>query len=261
MTVKKSMVEASRKHLPPLQNPFAELKAALRAALMAVPTADSLKHLYSSEADREKVVRRLMLKATLNLVFDEVLSDPDAATNDDGSIDIDISDRVGITLFASLSAAIRDFAHDSSMLDQGLKAELILAPVDHEEDDQPQLISADRKIVLLALLFIETKKVGVTEKRQLEIASEYTGIEVSTLRTYVRNMRKAAASYKTSDIRGNLAFSKAEYDYYMSALHRMESIVGRGQRTMIAELIGPALRGLGSKHQAIRPKKTQKRVI
>lgn len=242
----------------PPEDPMGEMRVELRAALQAVPSGDELTGLYSAAADREKVRRRLMLKAAHDLIFKHILCEPSAKVAPDGSVEIDVSDPEGIELFSSLSAAIRDFSHDAERLDQGYKAELVLEPVDHEGCQTPDLISADRKIVLLALLFIEMKQVNVTEKKQREIAAELTGLSAETLRTYFRNMRAAQKAYgKKSDF-GSLAFSKAECDYYADAKNRMVAVVGRSNRTTVANLIAPVLRGLGAAHQQIRPRSRKK---
>ena len=240
------------------EDPVAEMRAELRVALQKIPSSEELKDLYLSVADREKVRRRLMLKAAHNLIFKHIICEPRAEVAPDGSVEIDVSDKEEIELFNSLSAAIRDFSHDAERLDQGYKAELVMDPVNHEGCQTPDLISADRKIVLLALLFIDIKQPKVSEKRQREIAADLTGLSADTLRTYVRNMRAAQKAYKEKSDVGTFVFSEAECDYYVEAEKRMVAIVGRSNRTTVANLIAPVLRGLGAAHQQIRPRSRKK---
>ena len=236
----------------------AKLREELRAALQAIPSADELKDFYPSRTDREKFRRRLMLKAVHQLVSKNILCDPNPNILSDGSIEIDIYDTEQIKIFNALSAAIRDFNYDADRLDQGYKAELVLEPINYEGIHKPELISAARKIVLLALLFIDMRPLNVTEKKQCEIAAELTGLSSGTLRTYLRNIRAAQKAYKKKIAPAGLTFSKSECNHYADMEKRMLKIVGRNKRNTVAGLIAPGLRGLCVAHQKIRTRSHEK---
>lgn len=242
---------------------IADIRANLRAELLnelqSIPSVEDLIDIYPSQHDREKVRRRLMLRAAHQLIFDNILCDPNPTIAPDGSIEIDVSDNEGISLFSTLSAAIRDFSSDAERLDQGLKADLVLEPVNYEGSCKPDIISADRKIILLAILFIDMRPPNITEKKQCAIASELTGVSAGTLRTYLRNMRAAQKAYKKKNTHTDLVFSLLECSHYEDMGNRMLKIVGRSNRSIIADLIAPGLRGLGAAHQKIRPKLRRKR--
>ena len=235
------------------QNSIYELRAALRDALLAIPDTESLKRIYSTEADREKVMRRLTLEAAHQFLFKKIIPNPNRQEFPDGSVEIGHSDKEEDVAFERLSTAIRDFRHDMDRLDKGATAELVLAPI-QQIGKKPVVISANRKMILLAVIFVESRSRKITEAEQLNIASNFTGFSATTLRTYVRNVRSAITAYKKNTTRGKLAFNKAECEHYTSLLSKYEKIGHKGD-VNIAELIGPVLAGLGLKHQAITSKK------
>lgn len=236
------------------QNSIYELRAALRDALLAIPDTDSLKHIYSTEADLEKVMRRLTLEAAHQFLFKKFIPNPNRHEFPDGRVEIGHSDKEEDVAFERLATAIRDFRHDMDRLDKGATAELVLAPIEQIGQKKPLVISASRKMILLAVMFVESRNRKITEAEQLSIASDHTGFSSTTLRTYVRNLRKAIAAYKKDNARRKLAFNTAECEYYSTLLAKYEKIARKGD-VNIADLIGPVLMSHGLKHQAIESKK------
>ena len=236
------------------QNSIYELRAALRDSLLAIPDTDSLKRIYSTEADREKVMRRLTLEAAHQFLFKKIIPNPNRQEFPDGSVEIGHSDKEEDVAFERLTTAIRDFRHDMDRLDKGATAELVLAPIEQIGKKKAVVISANRKMILLAVMFVENRSPKMTEAEQLNIASDYTGFSATTLRTYVRNLRRAIMAYKKHAARGKLAFNRAECEHYKSLLAKYEKIARKSDAN-IAELIKPVLAVHGIKHQAIESKK------
>ena len=241
------------------QNSIHELRLALREALSAVPSADSLKDAYSSQADREKITRRLMLNTAHNFLIEHILRDPAREDFSDGSVNVTVHLDHGGDAFGNLSAAMRDFAHDAKRLDEGKKAELILKAIDQDGDENSELISADRLVLLLALLYIKLNTSQITEIEKCNAASSISGFEAATLRTSIRDMRKSIIWYKTSDVRNGSKFSKTECDYYTNTLKKMKALstrpdaLSRADINSPSEFLEPILFGLASKTRAIRP--------
>jgi len=241
------------------QNSIYELREALREALLAVPSADSLKEAYSSQADREKITRRLMLNTAHNFLIEHILRDPTREDFSDGSVNVTVHLDHGGDAFGNLSAAMRDFAHDAKRLDEGKKAELILKAIDQDGDENSELISADRLVLLFALLHIELNTSQITEIEKCNAASSISGFEAATLRTSIRDMRKSIVWYKTNDVRNRSKFSKTECDYYKTTLDRFKAGMRRTDASSLAEIKSPSeffkpiLLGLASKTRAIRP--------
>jgi hypothetical protein len=236
-------------------DPIDRLRLKLQNSLTQIHSPESLKGVYGTAANREKVIQRLMLETIHGVVRDIFFTGPDIEELPDGSVNVDASDRPRVDALSTLFAAIRGFSHDTELLNKGIKAQLVLSPIDEEDCQKPESISADRKLVILALIFVETRNPSVTEAKQLDIASKYTGINAKSLRTYVRNMRTAIDAYKQNSPRGELAFSKVECEHYRSSMANLKEISGSEDQSMIATLIEPCLKILGENHQAIKPKK------
>ena len=236
------------------QNSIYDLRAALRDALLGIPDTESLKRIYSTEADLEKVIRRLTLEAAHQFLFKKFIPNPNRQEFPDGHVEIGHSDKEEDVAFERLATAIRDFRHDMDRLDKGATAELVLAPIEQIGEKKAVVISANRKMILLAVMFVENRSPKMTEAEQLNIASDFTGFSATTLRTYVRNVRRAIMAYKKHATRGKLAFNRAECEHYTSLLAKYEK-VARKSDVNIAELIKPVLASHGIKHQAIESKK------
>lgn len=236
-----------------------ELRAKLLSTLRALPSDDELQGLYPYGPDRVRVRRRLMLRVAHDLIFKNIIEDVGRIVEQDGSIEVRMDKTEDAELLSDLSAALRDFSHDAERLDQGIKPELVLPPVEVDAADRDLLISAERKIILLALLYIEFKSPYVTEKEQIKYATESTGLAAGTLRTYIRDMRKAQKTYRSGQGSQPLSFSHAEYDYYIGLRAKIAAIAGRKQAGSAADLIAPALRGLGTAYQKVRKRKSAKR--
>jgi len=153
----------------------------------------------------------------------------------DGGVIIALDDDEWTEASSEYSAARRDFIHDAERLDNGHKAELILAPVDEEAPEQRNLVSANRKIVLLVLLFINTSDRTLPEAERIAEAVKLSGLDGGTLRTYIRELNRALKSPKKTT--KNLRFSEAECAFYTQMYKKTKDIARREGNVAIASAV------------------------
>jgi hypothetical protein len=214
------------------------LKDDIRRALRLVPKDSDLKDRHPSVPNRRKVRRRMLLKALHDVVFEKVL------TEHTPNGQIDMSDEDWLEVSSAFSAARRDFAHDAERLDNGMKAELVLAPVEENAPQRPALVSANRKIILLTLIFVSDSGNRGVEGEILDEAVLLSGLNKGTLRTYVRELNTSLRAYRRKEPMNACKFSTAECEFYGSMYETFKTILGTTERGGVADLIAPIVRGL-----------------
>lgn len=98
--------------------------------LLKVISKDSPSEKYSDRQDLQNVRRRELITAALHAILQHQI---DKLTDDDGSANIELADDTNP--FNELSAAYRDLLHDVQRLNEGMQAELVLAPAHREAID------------------------------------------------------------------------------------------------------------------------------
>jgi hypothetical protein len=232
-------------HLFP--EPASTLKDDIRRALRLVAKDNDLKDRHPSVPNRRKVRRRMLLKALHDVVFEKMLTEH----TPDGQIVM--SDEDWLEVSSAFSAARRDFAHDAERLDNGMKAELVLAPVEENAPERPGLVSANRKIILLTLIFVSDSSNRGVEDEILDEAVSLSGLNKGTLRTYARELNTSLRAYRRKEPMNGCKFSPAECEFYRSMYETFKKILGTTERGPVADLIAPIVRGLAIAHGSKQP--------
>ena len=135
--------------------------------LHKVLSDDSSTEKYTDRRDIQNVRRRELIVAALHAILQDQI---DKLTDDNGSANIELSDDTNP--FNELSAAFRDLLHDVQRLNEGMQAELVLAPAHREAIDAQKVISAPRKLRIMwyaaAELYSNKDKHLYTSKAALE---------------------------------------------------------------------------------------------
>lgn len=110
---------------------------------------------YTDRQDKQNALRRELILATLSTIIQHR---NDKFMDDSGGATVQIENEPDP--FSELTAAWRDLQHDTERLNDGMRGELIAAPVICESLEQKGVISADRKFRIMWYVAAElyTKK-------------------------------------------------------------------------------------------------------
>jgi len=99
---------------------------------------------YTDRQDKQNALRRELILATLSTIIQHRI---DKFMDDSGGATVQIENEPDP--FSELTAAWRDLQHDTERLNEGMRGELIAAPVIRESLEQKGVISADRKFRIM----------------------------------------------------------------------------------------------------------------
>ena len=120
------------------------LEDKIGASLYEVILNHRLSDRYPDRQDKQNVLRRELVIATLSTIFEHQNT---KSTPDDGNTIVELNAE--INPFTELFAAFRDMLHDVQRLNEGMKGELIAAPVLLETIESKKVISVRRKLRLM----------------------------------------------------------------------------------------------------------------
>lgn len=205
------------------------LEAEILTALMRVTSEAELVETISDKGDIKRVRRRHLIAAILDAVF---------------KADISCDD---LEMSSELSAARRDFLHDCDRLDNGLGAELCLAPISKASATVQRPIKADRKLLIKALAAIDLgadhmNPAYKTLISRINLLAEMTGYSPKTLKAYQSQMETSISAMGGVEGEAKCEFSADECEYFLRLVNRIGELASYPGGGM--DLILPAIKGL-----------------
>ena len=190
------------------------LEEKISDALMQLPPERNMIDTFPDEHDRAQAYQRLLI----NTVLMKVLESDALRLSRLADMDRRISPpewqrqaKVVGDLYADVAQACAGFAHDAALLDMGANAERTLTKSKAKRPKTIEEIKARRK-VLLAIVFVGEMDLNITEEERIAEAAAVADIKHGTLRTRVRDMRKALEP--AQDPSKKALFSKAECEMF-----------------------------------------------
>lgn len=205
------------------------LEAEIAVALSKAPSEIGLAETISDVGDIRRVRRRHLIAAVLDAVFKAEIpcSDPE--------------------LLSELSAARRDFRHDTDRLDNSIRAELCLAPISKASADVRVPIKADRKLLIKALAAIDLGKdhanpLYKTLRSRIDLLAGIIGYTPKTLDTYKTQMETSITAIGLKESEAKSEFSNDECEYFLRLVERTAKLASGAGSGM--DLMLPAIKGL-----------------
>ena len=208
----------------------------LYEALKGVPSVSELSKKFGDDGDLLKSRRRQLIVAALDAIFHSNIYS--SGENDPAQPDHPFS-----LLLSELSHARRDFIHDCERLDNAIGAELILAPASKDSTVKQDVIKADRKILIEALVAIELGKSHHdrqmrNESHRIRIVSEKTGYTEKSVAHYKKQMKQSMDQLGVENPKSKPEFSEAECKFFIELLAKVSKFSNGPDHPMLMLMTG-----------------------
>ena len=212
------------------------VELSLYKALKEVPSELELSQKFGDTGDVIKSRRRQLIAAALDAIFYSHIYSSD-------EYDPAQPDHPFSLLLSELGHARRDFIHDCERLDNAISAELILAPTSKESTIKQDVIKADRKILIEALVAIELGKNHPNqqmrnESHRIRIVAEKITYTTKSLAHYKKQMKQSIDQMGVENPKSKTEFSEAECKFFIELLGKVSKFSNGPDHPMLMLMAG-----------------------